>query len=78
MLPVALRNRIEIVEKRNEQAENMLGFRKTRNAQKSVFYEAVKMYNSLPLGIKQCDKLNPHKRELKEYVLNTIQYYQLV
>jgi len=32
-----------------------------------VFYEGVKMYNSLPVGIKQCDGLRTFKRELKEY-----------
>jgi len=39
---------------------------------RKVFYEEVKMYNSLPLGIKQCDRLKIFKRELKGYILNTI------
>jgi len=30
------------------------------------------MYNSLPLRIKQCDRLKIFKREFKEYTLNTI------
>jgi len=33
------------------------------------------MYNSLPLGIKQCDGSKIFKRELKEYILNTVQYF---
>jgi len=51
----------------------VLELRKTRSAQKSVFYESVKMYNSLPVGIKQCDR-RTFKRELREYILNTIYY----
>jgi len=47
---------------------------KTRSAQKSVFYEEVKMYNSLPVRIKQCDGPRTFKRELKEHILNAIQY----
>jgi len=48
----------------------------TKNAQKSVFYEGVKMYNSLSLGIKQCDISKIFKRELKEYyILNIIRYF---
>jgi len=77
-LSVSLRNKIEIVggESQTRQAGNVvLGLRKTRNAQKSVFYEGVKMYSSLPLGIKQCDGLKIFKRELKECILNTIQYF---
>jgi len=33
------------------------------------------MYNSLPLRLKQCDRLEIFKRELKEYILNTISYF---
>jgi len=76
ILPVSLRNKIEIVESESQrQAGNiMLGLRKTSNAQKSVFY-GVKMYNSLPLEIKRRDGLKIFKRELKEYILNIIQYF---
>jgi len=79
MLPVSRRNKIVIVENKNQrltrQAGNIvLGFRKTRSAQESVFYEGAKMYNSLPVRIKQCDGLRTFKSELKEYILNTIQY----
>jgi len=57
-LPVSRRNEIEMVESESQrqtrQAGNIvLGLRKTRNAQKSVFYEGAKMYNSSPLVIKQ-------------------------
>jgi len=80
MLPLSLRNKIEIVgsenQRRTRQAGNIvLEFRKTRNAQKNVFYEGTKLYNSLPLGIKECDGLKIFKCELKEYILNTVQYF---
>jgi len=79
MLPLSLRNKIEIVESENQkhtrQADNIvLRFRKTRNARKSVFYEGAKFYNSLALGIGECDRLKVFKRELKDYILNTIRY----
>jgi len=51
MLPVSLRNKIEIVgnvsnQRQTRQAGNIvMGFRKTSNAQKSVFYEGIKMYS---------------------------------
>jgi len=72
-----LRNKIEIVGSENQrhtrQAGNIaLEFRKTRNVQKSVFYEGAKLYNSLPFGIRECDGLKIFKRELKDYILNTI------
>jgi len=54
MLPVALRNRIEIIgsdsKRQMRQARNIVSeFRKTRNAQKNMFYEGVKMYNFLAM-----------------------------
>jgi len=54
MLLISVKNRIEIVENESQkQAENIvLGLRKTSNAQKSVFYEKAKLYNSLSLRIK--------------------------
>jgi len=39
-----------------------------------VFYESVKMRNSLPVRIKQCDGLRTFKRELRGYISNIIQY----
>jgi len=57
------------------QAGNIvLELRKTRSAQKSVFYEEVKMYNSLPANIKQSDRLKTFKHELKEYILSRIKF----
>jgi len=40
----------------------------------SLFYEGVKMYNSLPANIKQSDRLKTFKRELKEYIIDRIKY----
>jgi len=56
MLPVSLRNKMVIIRNESQrQAGNIvLRLRKTRNAQKSVFYEEVKTYNSLPVRMKQC------------------------
>jgi len=79
MLPVLLRNKFAIVGNENQrltrQAGNiMLELRKTRSAQKSLFYERVKMYNSLPANIKQSDRLKTFKQELKEYIIRRIKY----
>jgi len=79
MLPVLLRNKFVIAGNENQrltrQAGNIaLKLRKTRSAQKSVFYEGVKMYNSLPANIKQNDRLKAFKQELKEYILSRIKY----
>jgi len=76
MLPEALRNRIEIVgsdrEKQTRQTGNtVLKFRKARTAQKSIFYEGIKMYDSLPAMMKQCHGIESFKRTLKEYILST-------
>jgi len=56
ILPVLLQNKFVIVENENQrltrQAGNIvLEHRRTWSAQKSVFYEGVKMYNSLPANI---------------------------
>jgi len=76
MLLVALRNRMEMIESDSErqtrQAGNIVSeFRKT-NAQKNMFHEGVKMYNSLCATIRQCDGIESFKRTLKEYILSTI------
>jgi len=68
-LSLLLRNKIEVVGNENhmhtrQAGKIVLGFRKTRNAQKSVFYEETKFYNLLSLGIGECDRLNIFKREL--------------
>jgi len=78
-LPVSLRDKFVILGNENQrltrQAENIvLELRKTRSAQKSLFYEEVKTYNSLPADIKQSDRLKTVKRELKEYIPSRIKY----
>jgi len=79
MLAVALRNRIERLESGSQRQTRQTGnivleFRKSRNARKSKFYEGMKMYNSLPAGIKQRDRPETFKR-VKEYIPNTMQYF---
>jgi len=72
MLPVSVRNKIEMVGEPDKRDGNIvLGLRKTRNAQKSVFYEEVKCDNFLSLKIKRCDRLKLFKRELKEYIISS-------
>jgi len=64
---------------RAKQVDNIAwGFRKTRNVRESVFYEGVKLYNSFPLGIRECDRLKVFKRELKDYIPNTIRLVVLI
>jgi len=77
MSPVSLRNKIEIVGSSSQRCTRQAGkialkLRKTKSAQKSVFYEGFKLYNALSSRIRDYDKLNVFKRELKEYVLNTV------
>lgn len=76
-MPEYLRNRIEIVgggsERQTRQAGDIvIQFRRTRSAQKSLFYEGVKMYNILPAEIKQCDRVEAFKRLLKEYIVTNV------
>lgn len=57
-------------ERQTRQTGNIaIEFRRTRSAQKSLFYEGVSMYNALPAEIKQCDRLELFKRMLKEFVI---------
>jgi len=77
MASVALSNKIEIVrrdcDRQTRQAGNIVvAFRRTRSAQKSLFYEGIKMYNSLPTEIKQCDKIVSFKRLLREYISDNV------
>jgi len=56
ILPVLLRDKFVVVgnekQRRTRQAGNIvLQLRKSRSAQKSVFYEGIKMYNSLAASI---------------------------
>jgi len=69
MLP--LRDRLEIID--NERETRQMGnikikFRKTKSAQKSMFYEGIKIYNALPTEIKNSERLESFKRILKTYV----------
>ena len=75
--PEELRDRIEIVgdecERETRQKGNIvLQSRKTYRAQKSIFYNGVKMYNALPIEVKQCERIEIFKRRLKNYIVNTI------
>jgi hypothetical protein len=77
MASVALSNKIEIIgrecDRQTRQAGNIvITFRRTRSAQKSLFYEGIKMYNSLPTEIKQCEGIILFKRALKEYVVSNV------
>jgi len=66
MLP--LRDRLEIIDSEREtrQMGNIkIKFRKTKNAQNSMFYEGIKMYNALPIEIKNSERLESFKRILK-------------
>lgn len=77
MAPMALSNRLELVgsecDRQTRQAGNIvLTLRRTRSAQKSLFYEGIKMYNSLPTEIKQCVKIESFKRMLKVYIVNCV------
>jgi len=79
MLPVLLRNKFAIIGNENQRLTRQTGnivldLRRTRSAQKSVFHEGVKMYNSLPADIKQKDRLETFKHDLKEYILSRITY----
>jgi len=74
VLPTQLKDRLQIVgnecTKETRQADNIeLQFRKTKSAQKSLFYEEVKIYNALPAEIKNCNRLDLLKRRLKAHVL---------
>lgn len=73
MLPQQLSNKLVLVGGRTRQAENIIiQFRKTRSAQKSLFYEGIKMYNAMPAEIRQCDRLLIFKRKLKEFIVTSV------
>lgn len=74
MLPDQLRNRLTIVGNESERQTRQAGdivmqFRRTTSAQKSMFYEGVKMYNALPAEMRRNETLEAFKRALKEYVI---------
>lgn len=71
MMPEQFSNRLRIIEEERETRQTgciAIEFRKTRSAQKSLFYEGVIMYNALPPEIKQCSCLVSFKRMLKNFV----------
>jgi len=77
MMPEQLCNRLRIVGDGSERQTRQTGdiaieFRRTRSAQKSLFYEGVLMYNALPTEIKHCDRLKTFKRVVKEFVISEV------
>jgi len=56
MLPEQLGNKLVLVgntnERRTRQADNIvIQFRRTKSAQKSLFYEGIQMYNAMPSNV---------------------------
>lgn len=76
-MPEQLSDRLSIVGHRTgrqtRQAENIaVDFRKTKSAQKSLFFEGVIMYNVLPDEVKRCERLDIFKRMLKEFIISSV------
>ncbi|CAL1687504.1 unnamed protein product [Lasius platythorax] len=74
ILKSMLPDQLTIVENESErqtrQAEDIvMQFCRTTSAQKSMFYEGVKMYNALPAEMRQNETLEVFKRALKEHVI---------
>lgn len=77
MMPEQLSDRLSIVghrtNRQTRQAENIaVDFRKTKSAQKSLFFEGVIMYNALPDEVKRCERLDIFKRILKEFIISSV------
>lgn len=77
LMPEELRNRIEIVgdgcDRETRQKGNIvLHLCRTSGAKKSIFYNRVKMYNNLPLEIRQCERLEIFKRVLKNHIIYNV------
>lgn len=77
LLPKELKQKLVVVGSRTNRVTRQAGdifikFRKTRSAQKSLFYEGVKMYNALPMEVKGCERLDQFKRTLKEFVMSVV------
>ncbi|KZC11745.1 hypothetical protein WN55_03582 [Dufourea novaeangliae] len=73
MLPEQLRSKVVLVGGRTRQAENIvIQSRKTKCAQKSLFYEGIQMYNAIPADVKQCDRIVLFKRKLIEFIRTSI------
>jgi len=80
MLPEQLNNKLVLVgntiERQMRQTNNIvIQFRRTKSAQKSLFYEGIQMYNAMPSELKQCDRLTTFKRMLKEYIIPKVDWY---
>jgi len=72
-MALSLRNKIEIMGSESHMCTGQTGtivleLRKTRNAQKSIFYEGIKLFNSLLLSIRECGRLNVFKCKLKDCI----------
>lgn len=77
MMPELLKDRLCVVEHRTGRQTRQAGciavdFRRTKSAQKSLFFEGVKMYNSLPEEIRRCKCLVAFRRMLKDYILSSL------
>lgn len=75
MLPDHLRSRLVMVGMDSERLTRQTGsiaihFRKTSNAQKSLFYNGIKMCNRLSNDIKLCKRLCSFRRALKDYIVS--------
>lgn len=73
LAPKDLRNRLEIISRedgRKTRQDGTIGIKlcRTRSAQKSLYYEGVKLYNALPAEIRNCDKNDEFKRILKNHI----------
>jgi len=60
--------------KRERDDDLSLSLSLSRKKKKNVFYEGVKMYNSLRANMKQSDRLETFKHKLKEYIPSRIKY----
>ena len=74
LIPKGLARRLQVVRagtgRVTRQADSIaIQFRRTRSAQKSMFYEGVKMYNELPMEIRECVGLVRYRRMLKEFIM---------
>ena len=76
-LPKELKNKLQIVGSRSSRVTRQAGdivvkFRRTRSAQKSMYYEGVNMYNALPTEVKNHERIEQYKQMLKQYILSII------
>lgn len=74
LLPNNLSNKVQMVGapygRQTRQTDNIIiHFRRTTNAQKSLFYIGIKKYNELPIEVKNSERLEIYKRRLKKYIL---------